>query len=289
MAIGIDELVADIAGAYGGWASGTATGGTTTTLQDASRIEPDNEHVNRYVRWTSGANLGAERLCSAFHTPYLTMSPALANTVTAGDTYQISPLRREAMTRNVTRAVRRAGHDYLSIKTDANSSFTVGVQEYALPTDCVLLLNVWIWNTLNPLNNLYDPTVGGWTPFTEFAVLGAQGGQTLQLRGWNTIYAQPGYAIQRKLEYAALPTYPSDSQGLGLNAGAERDAISFVEQYALYLLHLEALAANPTGDNGRSHNTLAQACLEEAMRVQAQREPLRLTRKVQQMHIGGQR
>ena len=236
--------------------------------------------------------MSVERLITASvrSTFTLTIDPALSNTVTVGDTYQLSPLRRDEIVRAITRAVRRAGSDWLAVKLDETGTFFTGIQTYALPADCMTLLNVWIWNSLTAPANTIDPQVGGWVPFNDYEVVGGQNGGALQLRGWQAnVAVYPGYAIKRKIEYVGLPTQPGVSDNLGLSAATEREAVSFVEQYALAMLHQEAVGANPTGDLARIHNTLYQQYVQEAARIMQEREPLRATRRMVTMSAGRQR
>ncbi len=67
---------------------GSASGGSTTTLDDSSKAWPQGGLINRWVRFTSGANVGLIRQISGNTATQISFA-ALPTTVTTGDTYEI--------------------------------------------------------------------------------------------------------------------------------------------------------------------------------------------------------
>jgi len=69
--------------------SGTATGGTTTTLTDTSKNwSPDNSLAGKYLRMTSGANIYSQHKIISNTTNTITVA-AFSSSVANNDTYQI--------------------------------------------------------------------------------------------------------------------------------------------------------------------------------------------------------
>jgi len=271
-AMTLTDLVAQISAGFGAYASGAATvaGSTTTLIDSTNRIEPDSTHVNRYVRFTSGANAGQERLVTAFvrSSATVTLAPALANATAQSDSYEISPLRKQMVVDAIERAVRRAGRKWMVVKLDESGSFSPTAQDYDLPPDCVAVLNVWINMQLS------GGTISEWAPWTRFDVQGPIGARVLSMRGWAADMNIPSnYTYQRKLEYLAMPTIPAASgDTLGFDEQAEREMVEFVTEYALYLLHQQSMATNRTGDDARVHNTLMQQHMQQAMQIEQGRK-----------------
>lgn len=288
-AMTLNDLLVQIATGFGSYASGAATlaGSDTTVIDTTSRIEPDNTHVNKYIRFIGGNNVDQERLITGFvrSTGTLTMAPALPQPSGQSDEYEISPLRRNAVFYAIERAVRRAGRKWMVIKLDESGSFSPTMQDYPLPVDCVVLLNVWMNMQLS------GGTISEWTPWTRYEVQGPIGTRVLSMRGWAADLNIPStYTYQWKLEYLAVPTLlVNDVDTLGFDEQAERQMVEFVTEYALYLLHQQAMANNRTGDDARLHNTLAQQHMQAARLIEQEREPVRVTRQMRTWVPGRQR
>ena len=69
--------------------TGTATGGTTTTLADTARTEATGTWVGYVARFTAGSNIGLEAIVTASVSGTLTFSPELPFAVSASDTYSL--------------------------------------------------------------------------------------------------------------------------------------------------------------------------------------------------------
>lgn len=80
------QLVATCMTDTAGFASGTATAGTTTTLSNSAKTWAAGEWVNYQVRFTRGANAGQVRVITASAASSLTFA-ALPAAVAAGDAY----------------------------------------------------------------------------------------------------------------------------------------------------------------------------------------------------------
>ncbi len=69
--------------------TGTATGGTTTTLADTARTEATGIWVGYVFRQTAGSNIGLEAIVTASVSGTLTFAPELPFAVAASDTYAL--------------------------------------------------------------------------------------------------------------------------------------------------------------------------------------------------------
>ena len=69
--------------------SGTATGGTTTTVQDTSRTWAVDQWAGYSVNMTSGSNTGVTKVILSNTGNTLTVTSAFASAIIAGDAYQI--------------------------------------------------------------------------------------------------------------------------------------------------------------------------------------------------------
>lgn len=268
MAQTLNNLSLSIGRRYGQAASGTATGGSTLTLIDTARLwQPDNTWVNHYLSFTSGLNNGSERLitASAQSTKTLTLDPALTNAVAASDAYTILPLPSGDITAAIQEAVRAAGQSWMQVVTDDSMSFT-SAQVYSLPSNLMVLRAV------------YAGSGGHWVPVTSFEVTGGFGDYELMLREWPSqlpvVQDSPSVLADMRLVYLAAPTMPvSSSTTLGLGEDYEREAVAYIAEYALHILHEMALARNVTGEAARAHISLSQTHYQKAERIKQARRP----------------
>lgn len=275
----LNQLAASIARRAGLYAAGTASAGTTTTLTDASLIQPDNLWNNCYVHFLSGTYAGQERLISSSDqdTATITFAPALAGVVTNGMTYEISPLQRADIDQAVADAVRSAGNAWMQIEED---SLTLnGEQLYALNVNTVAVLDVLVYSAEQPGDS------GVWSSLQDWVVIGIPGARKLMLRSWNALHRS--YAA--KVRYLAVPSVPSTGSGsMGLGETEERQALAYVQEYALHVVHEMLLARNVTGEMARAHLSLSNNHLKKAEAILAAREPKREPRTMRGWRVGGQ-
>ncbi len=268
----LNELVMTVARRYGNATSGTATDGTTTSLIDtAGLFHPDHTWSNFYLYLSSGSNAGIERLVtdSAQASKTLSLDPALPNAVAGGDGYQVLPLQRQYFVDAINEAIARAELSWMQVKVDETISLTTA-QEYSLPTDCMIVLEMFIG--IPGATNV----PAGWTPYTGFEVYAASAGvPKLHLRDIVKPLTIPIPTNTKiRLVYATLPNELSDGAGtMGINELDGREAISFIQEMALHLLHEQAVARNVTGEAARAHLTLAQNHLDKARMIQATKRP----------------
>lgn len=280
----LDALAAAISRRHGLYVSGTATGGSTTTLIDASNlIQPDHALVNLYVRFGSGANAGLERLVTDFTGGTLTFA-ALPVAVAAGVTYEVGPVQRADIVRAVQDGIDRAGEQWMQVvDTSAGLTFVPSQQEYSLPADCVTVLEVFI------TRQLLGAQVTEWEPIQEWVVTGAPGARKLTMRGWVTAPVLTSLAYGRRIRYLAMPKLLSaSSDTLGLGETAERRAVAYLTEYALYVLGQMMFKRNITGEAARGHLTASNAAYQTAMQIMAEREPKRERRMMTTVPLGRQ-
>lgn len=275
----LNQLAASIARRAGLYAAGTATAGTTTTLTDANLIQPDNLWNNCYVHFLSGTYAGQERLISSHDqdTATITFAPALAGVVTNGMTYEICPLQRADINQAVADAVRNAGNAWMQIKEAALT--LTGEQLYALSADTVAVLDVLVYSTELPGDS------GVWSSLTDWVVIGVPGARKLMLRSWRA------YSLHYagKVRYLAMPELmDTGSDALGLGETVERQALAYVQEYALHVVHEMLLARNVTGEMARAHLSLSNNHLKKAEAILAAREPKREPRTMRTWRVGGQ-
>lgn len=266
MAVTLNDLVAMVGRGFGGYESGQANSGSTTTLADSTRIEPDNWFVNYFIRFLDGvSNANVERLVTAYAPGVLTWTLPLGAAV-ASEAYTLSPVRYGPVVKALGRAVQRAGSTWLAVKVDDTLVLTDNAQSVDLPADCVQVLRVWQYSYANNQTALG----GRWDPYTHFEVVGPAGARMLQTQHWAVNLQGASRRVQ--VEYLALPTMPAlPTDTLTLPEREERDAVEFIVEWTLHLLHEEMLASNRTGENAKIHNTLAQQHKGKALEIEASR------------------
>lgn len=259
------DLIERVADRFGAYRQGTATGGSTTTVVDtADLIEPDEQWVNAYayiLTDAGGAHAapeGEERLVTAYDQAEatVTVDPAFTASVASSDTYELLPTRREVLTRAINRAVRAAGGTWLVPTVDDSTvDLADDDYDYDLPTDLVRLWGVWTrGDTDEPWERV---------PGRLWEVMGTPGAQELVFQSLQDLSADDTI----RLEYGARPSALSaDDDTLGIGEPAEADFVSFIEEYALYWLHDRAKRVG--GGDFRRHLTEAQTCFERAMGIQ---------------------
>jgi hypothetical protein len=112
-------------------AEGTATGGSTTTLIDTARTEPDDQFTNGTIWFISGNNIGKSAIISSWSLTAHTFTFATLLACAAGDLYAVSSpdYPRYALIQAVNRVLTRT---YLD-KTDVTLVTVADQEEYSLP------------------------------------------------------------------------------------------------------------------------------------------------------------
>ena len=75
---------------------------------------------------------------------------------------------------------------------------------------------------------------------------------------------------------------------LSIGEPAERQALAFVEEYALHLVHEMLMARNVTGEMARVHLSLSNNHLKKAEALLEKRDPNREPRTMRTWRVGGQ-
>lgn len=248
----LQELINDLAQSFDNFATGTATGGSTTTLIDSDeRIESDNEWNGHYLYISSAggsAPEGEERPVTDFiqSTQTLTVSPAFSATVASGDGYFLGPFRRRVIKNAINRAILQIP-DFLTLST-TTITMVDGQYRYDLPSDCEVVNLVWPPDEEeNPLPKPYWRQVGS----------------QIHIQDWGSLSA----GDQPTLEYLAPLSELSDGDSLTTNEPKLFDCILlFAEQQ----LHLKMARKDPNADAFRAHLTLAQDAREKAALASSQ-------------------
>jgi len=266
MAKTLAQIIALVANRYGRYVTGTAgSGSSATTLVDGGLYLPDNALINHFAYMTGGTtgNLGRERVITAYAQSggRLTIAPAFPSSIAVGDTYEIKPLPNQDFLDAIQAAIMAAGVTWTieadTASDEANSITFDGSGDYALPTTCVEVLQVW--------------TQGGdgeYKPVQAFEVVGPLGSKRLILHD----YALALESGSGRIRYRALPTLLAvDTDTLGLDDMADRFMVAFIVEYALFHLHNTDLNRARTSDDANMHMTAGQMHyqLAEAIRARA--------------------
>jgi len=260
------DLVEEVARRFGHYASGTATGGSTTTLEDTGGLyAPDdywNGHYLYIVEDAGGAGAapeGEERPVTDYvqSTATLTVSPAFSAAAGAGDAYELLAVRRGDVVAMINSAIRLAGETWLVSKNDDSTvDLADDDYDYDLPTDLVRLLGVWMrGDTDEP----WEPVDG-----RTWRVAETPGGQELVFDTLSGLDEDDTI----RLEYLARPSeLAADDGTLGVGEPAEWELVEFVVAEALFLLHDQAASGAPEAAGFRAHLTQAQYWKEEMERI----------------------
>jgi len=260
------ELVAEVARRFGHYKTGTATGGSTTTVVDTAGLyAPDDYWVGHYVYILEDAGGGGaapeaeERPVTDYDqgTATLTVDPAFTAAVASDDTYQVLAVRRAEIEAAINAAIVDAGLSWPVMTEDAATlTILANDYDYALPAGVVKLLQV---STRSGATHPWLPLAPG-----SWMVSGTPGAQNLQL---SPAWALPVGDLVR-LDYLARPAeLTTDAGTLGVGEPAEREFVDFIYAYALFWLHDQMASAAPEGAGFRPHLTQAQYYLEMAERV----------------------
>lgn len=277
-AVTLENLIALIANRYGHARNGIATGGSLTTLVDTTNLyQPDHTWKGHFCRITVGVNAGLERLVTAFSqaSKSLTVDPAWPTAPLSGDQYLLLPQPYQDFLEAVQEATRQAGNSWMVSKVNDTQTFN-NTQEYSLPTDLAIV------------NSVFAGDGTRWTAITDYEVLGNSANYSLFIRvmpsfplTYSNQDAQIGASTTIRVSYCALPNLMnvgSDTTQMG--ELQERDAIAFLESYALYVLHMQAISRNVTGEAAKAHLTLAQVAQANAEQIRARIRPEPVTRRI---------
>ena len=258
----LNEIVLKIARRLGRSTSGTATGGTTSTLIDTAVLwQADNTWAAHFLRFLTGDNADLERLVRSHlqSTKTLTFDPVTPFAAAEGDQYMILPLEYKDFTDAIGSAVDSAGSAWMAIRDDTTSLSFNGAQEYSLPADVALVYQVWSG----------DGTT--WAPVYTYEILGRPGAYKLVLRDHpGSFTPQAVGSSSMRILYASVlnaPQKPYDT----LDMGEDRQAVLYIEEMALYFIHQTLWSRNPTGEQARSHMSKSQQHRAEAAEIKARR------------------
>lgn len=266
------DLVEEVARKFGNYRQDAASGGSSTTVVDSGALhEPDDYWVGHwaYILTDAGGESAAPEGEERPITDYdqgsytLTVDPAFSAAVASEDTYEILPARRADLVAAVNAGVVAAAETWL-VHTMDTTTVTIANDDYdySLPTDLVRLLELWV----------RDETDEAWAlvPAREWHVGGTPGAAVLYFDALGGLEA--GQTV--RLDYLArMSELATESSSLGLGEPAEREAVWFIVEYALYWLHDQAANRDPTGPAFRAHMTQASGKLElaETIRQKASR------------------
>jgi hypothetical protein len=280
MARTLDQLVIEIARRFGSARAGTATGGSTTTVVDTTLIQPDNYWNNYYVRMLTGSQAGKEALISSYaqSTGTLTINPAMGASIANNDTYQILPLVRQDFVDSIYEAIRIASQSWMQIIDDTTTlAYSSTAQQYSLPADLVSLIGLYVGSA-----------DGYWFELNNYEIVGDAGAYKMIMREFprdSYVASEPSFSKMR-LVYLALPDIPAaGSNDTGLSEPIEREALAFVSEYALHILHEQAMSRNVTGESARGHFSLAQQHYNKAKQIQSDRRPQNVVRRVRTIQL----
>jgi len=252
MSVSRSDLIEMIATQFGPYTSGTATGGSTTTLIDTAGLyEPDDYWNGHYLYITdttdSGDPKGEERPITDYGRSSATLetSPAFSASLAAGDTYEILSVRRAQIVRAIDDAIRNAGDSWLVYIEDSSTvDLADDTYSYSLPADLVHLLQIWVREDTD------DP----WkrVPEKDWYVGGTPGAAKLYFHSADSWDSDQTL----RLDYLRLQgTLVSDSDTLDVGSPAENELVEFIVNWSLGVLHTAQAASD---NNPRLHLTLAQ-------------------------------
>ena len=242
----------------------TATSGSTTTVLDtAGLIEPDNAFVNLYAYVLTDAGLlsaapeGEERLITAYDrvSATLTVAPAFTVAVAVGDIVEILPERRDRLEVAINAAIGAAGERWSVVARDTTSLTVIAnTYEYNLATGFSTMtrfLSLWTrGSTSDPWREI---------PASNYRITGTPAAEVLLFDTLDGLDAGDLLMV----EYRTLPSaLVADSGSLGVGVVAEAGLVRFIAEYALGWLHQAAASASP--QDFREHWSLSKRHYDEA-------------------------
>jgi len=182
------DLIHDVASAFHNLRDGTATGGSTTTLEDSGRQEGDDYFNDGTLFITSTGDGNAPQGEARQVTDYVpstgefTVSPAFSATVESGDEYEVAPgLVTLAQIKN---AINEVIEDIKIEGQDTSLTFDQDLRQYTLPTGITKqnLAQIWFQQDDDPVKKVQH---------TSFDILNGQ----IVLKGIARESLYDGYTI----------------------------------------------------------------------------------------------
>ena len=247
------DLIEDIAREWGFFYSSTVDSGSTTTIVDATLLEPDDFWIGHYAYITDTTDDAApeaeERPVSDFvqSTGTVTVSPAFSAVTAAGDTYELLPARRADIIAGLDRGMHIAAQHWMVQVTDTTTvTIATDDYDYDLPTDLVRLNNVmYRADSDEPYQAVDNAT---------WYVGGTYGDQVLYFYDISAFDA--GDTV--RLEYVKrIAEFSSDTDTLDVGAPAEEELVNFLVAYGCHYLHQMAVNRQPAAAEARMRRTLA--------------------------------
>jgi hypothetical protein len=260
------DLIAEVARRFSFYMTGTASGGSTTTIVDSDGLYAPDDYYNghyAYILTDAGgagaAPQGEQRPVTDYvqSTKTLTVAPAFSAAVAAADVYELLPVGRMEIIAAINAGVRAAGETWLIPKTDDSTiDLAAGDYDYSLPAALARMLNVW---TRSATDEAWQPLDG-----RLWWVQGTPGAQVLEFKNIDALDADDTIRI----EYLARPSELSTDAGtLGIGEPAETELVQFVVAEALFWLHDQAASRAPEAATFRPHLTQAQYYAEQAQAI----------------------
>lgn len=282
------NLISYVAQAFGQtYATGTADSGSTSTLVDDALIASGYSLIGHQILLAAG---GAPRRIIAFDdtTGTVTFAPSYS-TVGSGTAYEILPVPKGEIISAIQKAMRSAGNDFLTVRY-TTLTLSTGQQDYDLAQDAVIV--VAAWRSSLPEGS----SINTWMPFTAFEIIVNEGRRRIVLREGTIFDPNPGYSHTLRYSYYAYPERLSAAgdvlqagEGSGAFPSDDQPFTSFIEEYALHLLHEKALQLNPSGEKARMHNSMSRSHLEKAEMIRKRNTTApRTTRRVRRPRIAMQ-
>lgn len=261
MAKTLADLRSEIAAKYGRYKEGTATGGTTTTLEDTAVLtQPDQvwrDHYLYIVDTTDDNAPEAEerRISSSLQANNeLTVALAFTAAVGAGDLYQVYPVPIVELEEAIREAMQWAAGAWLVPEMDTTTvTIAADDYDYTLPTDLVYLNKVW----------RRSATTEPWQRVTskDWSVTDVWGAQVLQFLNHDHVVV--GEALRLDY-YKRLVELTADTDELGLGAPMDDELIRALKDYAVGFMHERAASRAPDRADIRARITLADRFMGRA-------------------------
>jgi len=245
------ELIKRIAANFH-YYSGTATGGSDSTVVDTTLLEPDDFWNNHYVYITSAdsaAPEGEERYVSDYDqsSQTLTATPNFSAAVAAGDEYVLLQFRRADFIVAIRSGIARANSRWLVPVTDTTTvQIATDTYSYSLPTDVVRIDRILYRDDSSDPWLEVDP--GSWR------MSGVPGSQKLELTNIDAFDSGDYLRVEYVKRQSDLS---NDSDELGVGEPAEPELVQFLVEHAMFRLHTMAMSRNVTSSEFRAHMTLA--------------------------------
>lgn len=255
----------------------TATGGTATTVVDATNgpLFPDSWWTNAWVKVTSTtdhlAPEGEVRRVTAFvgATGTWTVGAAFTAAVGAGDTFSVwsGPTPAE-LSGAISDAVAASFPSFYQLEENNSLTVAEGTYHYAVPATVGRVASVWI--ATDTTGTSYLPLTGWWVRDDE-ALSGGSVTSTRYLELPQSRSYTTGVPL-RLISVKPISVPASDTGAFPVPAGYEGALRSFLAAYAAALLHERAIAGDNL-DQQRTHITRSQQLYQRAEIARGGRMP----------------